>query len=229
MVTQAQEIATTVEDAHAILMLATEASVREAIAAWDSATLRVKDAEDRAALVKRESLERVWRVEIENTTVLASAREDAEGLAQKITLLEDELAVECRAQEVWKREHREQFEELTLPQTRGSELCHAIVSLPWMRHHLTEAMRLAALRHTEIVGELATHRAAVSTVMESVLGHSPSETFCVEVVSELAIEFQKMEYRCSQLERPVVRIYDLFLGPPPSRAQLADCLDKAAG
>jgi BMFP domain-containing protein YqiC len=44
-------------------------------------------------------------VEIENTTVLASAREDAEGLAQKITLLEDELAVECRAQEVWKREH----------------------------------------------------------------------------------------------------------------------------
>jgi hypothetical protein len=59
MVTQAQEIATTVEDAHAILMLAIEASVREAIAAWDSATLRVKDAEDRAALVKRESLERV--------------------------------------------------------------------------------------------------------------------------------------------------------------------------
>jgi hypothetical protein len=90
-------------------------------------------------------------------------------------------------------------------------------------------MRLAALRHTEMAGELAMLRATVSTVMESVLGHSPSDTFCVEVASELATKFQKMEYRCSRLERPTARIYDLFLGPPPGRAQLADCLDKAAG
>jgi hypothetical protein len=45
----------------------------------DSTTLHVKDAEDRAALMERETLERVSRVEAENTAALASAREDAEG------------------------------------------------------------------------------------------------------------------------------------------------------
>jgi hypothetical protein len=45
--------------------------------AWDSAALRVKDARDRATLVGREALERVSRVEVENTTTLASAHEDA--------------------------------------------------------------------------------------------------------------------------------------------------------
>jgi hypothetical protein len=63
------------------------------------------DVEDRVALVKWEALERVSRVEAENTTTLASAREDVECLARKITLLEDELAAEHRAREVSEREH----------------------------------------------------------------------------------------------------------------------------
>jgi hypothetical protein len=95
-------------------MLTVEASTREAIAAWDSIALRVKDVEDQDALVEREALERVSRAEAENATALASAREDAEGLARRIALLEDELAVERRGQEVSKRECREQFEEPTL-------------------------------------------------------------------------------------------------------------------
>jgi hypothetical protein len=63
----------------------------------DSSALRVKDVEDRAALVKREALERVSRAEAENTTALAFAREDVEGLVRKITLLEDDLMMEHRA------------------------------------------------------------------------------------------------------------------------------------
>jgi hypothetical protein len=37
-------------------------------------------------------------------------------------------------------------------------------------------MRLVALRHTEMAGELAAFRAAVSSIAESVLGRSPSDT-----------------------------------------------------
>jgi hypothetical protein len=62
----------------------------------------------------REALERVSRVKAENVMALASACEDAEGIARKITLLEDELTAESQAQEVFERERREQFEELTL-------------------------------------------------------------------------------------------------------------------
>jgi hypothetical protein len=39
-------------------------------------------------------------------------------------------------------------------------------------------------------------------------------------------KFQKMEDRCSRLERPTMRIYDLLLGPPAGRARLADHLDE---
>jgi hypothetical protein len=60
--------------------------------AWDSAALRVEDAEDWATLAEREARERVSRVEEENAMALASAHEDAEGLA----LLEGELAEERR-------------------------------------------------------------------------------------------------------------------------------------
>jgi hypothetical protein len=95
-------------------MLAAETSAREDAAAWDSATLRVKDAEDRATLAEREALERVSRAEIENAAELASTHEDAEVIARKITLFEDELAAECQAREESERERREQFEELSL-------------------------------------------------------------------------------------------------------------------
>jgi hypothetical protein len=59
------------------VMLAIETSAREAATAWDSATLCVKDVEDRATLAKREALERVSRAEAENAVMLASAHKIA--------------------------------------------------------------------------------------------------------------------------------------------------------
>jgi hypothetical protein len=85
-------------------------------------------------------------------------------------------------------------------------------------HPLSEGMWLVALDHTKMAGELAVLQAAVSTIVESVLGRSPSDNFHVEVVSELAAEFYKMEDSRSRLERPAMRICDLLLGPPPGRA-----------
>jgi hypothetical protein len=111
-------------------MLAAESSARDAAAARDSTTLCVKDVVAWDALPKRETLERVSRVEVENVTALASAREAVEGFVQKISLLEDDLAMERQARVVSEREHQVQFDELTLLQTRGSELCHAIIGPP---------------------------------------------------------------------------------------------------
>jgi hypothetical protein len=50
-------------------------------------------------------------------------------------------------------------------------------------------MQLATLCHTEMVGELAALRAAVSSAVESVLGGSPNDTFHMEVVGELVAKF----------------------------------------
>jgi hypothetical protein len=58
-------------------------------------------------------------------------------------------------------------------------------------------MRLTTLCHTKMARELVVLRVVVSSVVESVLGRSRSDTFCVEVVGELATEFQKMEDRRS--------------------------------
>jgi hypothetical protein len=96
---------------------------------------------------------------------------------------------------VSERERWEQFEELTLLQTRGSDLCLAIVGPPRVRNHLSEGMRSAAHHHTKMAGELATLRAAVSSAVESVLGRSPDEAFRVEVVGELVAKFQRLEER----------------------------------
>jgi hypothetical protein len=76
-------------------------------------------------------------------------------------------------------------------------------------------MWLVAHRHTQMARELFTRQAAVSSAAESALGHSPKETFNVEVVGELVAEFQKMEERHSWLEQPTTGIYDMLLGPPP--------------
>jgi hypothetical protein len=62
--------------------------------------------------------------------------------------------------------------------------------------------------------ELSVLQAAVSSVMESVLGHSPNVTFRVEVLGKLGAEFQRLEELCSRLERPDTRICDLLLRPP---------------
>jgi hypothetical protein len=76
-----REVVDAAEDAHATVVYTAETSARESTAAWYSATLRVKDAEDWATLSEREALEWVFQAEVENAIVLASAREDAEGLA----------------------------------------------------------------------------------------------------------------------------------------------------
>jgi hypothetical protein len=73
-VTWAWEAAIAMEAARIAVVLAAKTSSQGAAAAWDSATLRVKDVEDRATLAEREVLERVSRVEAENTMALASAR-----------------------------------------------------------------------------------------------------------------------------------------------------------
>jgi hypothetical protein len=98
-----------------------------------------------------------------------------------------------------KREHREHFEELTHLKTQGSKLCHAIIDPPQARH-LSEGMRLGALCHTEIAGELAAFWAAVSSVAEMVLGLSPSNTARTYLVGELIAEFQKVEGHRSKHE-----------------------------
>jgi hypothetical protein len=55
----------------------------------------------------------------------------------------------------------------------------------------------------------------VSSTAELALGHSPNDSFRMKVVAELVTKLYKLEER---LERPVMRIYDLFFGPPLSWA-----------
>jgi hypothetical protein len=79
-----------------------------------------------------------------------------------------------------------------------------------------------------MVAELTTLQAAISSTAELVLGHSPNETFQMEVINELVVEFRRLEELCSRLEGPSVRIYDLLLRPLPSQAWWDDRLDAAA-
>jgi hypothetical protein len=90
-------------------------------------------------------------------------------------------------------------------------------------------MWLAALRHTEMAGELAAFWVVVSSATESVLGPSPSNTAHAEVVGEPTDEFQKVVGHCSKLRRPATRICDLLFVPPPGHAWLADLLNETTG
>jgi hypothetical protein len=63
--------------------------------AWESATILIKDAEDQAALVEREARDRVSRLEVESAVMLTYAHKEAKGFAQRIALLEGELADAC--------------------------------------------------------------------------------------------------------------------------------------
>jgi hypothetical protein len=71
-------------------------------------------------------------------------------------------------------------------------LCHFIIGHTGARHHLSDGMWLVVLRHTKIAGELVAPQAAVSSIMDSVLGRLPDDTFRMEVGGELAAEFQNM-------------------------------------
>jgi hypothetical protein len=72
-------------------------------------------------------------------------------------------------------------------------MCHAIIGLSRVGHHLSEGRRDAALRHTELAGEPAALQAAVSYDVVLALGRSSNDTFCVEVVGDVVTEFQKLE------------------------------------
>jgi hypothetical protein len=138
----------------------------------------------------------VSRMEVETAAVLASAREDADGLvwiharAREVSeknarILSDVAATTESWWVVSERKRREHESLHPLLQTRGSELCLAILGPPRVRNHLSEGMRIAALCHTEMAGEPAALRAMVSSTMELMLRCSPDETFWVEVVGEL--------------------------------------------
>jgi hypothetical protein len=179
-------------------MRTVEVSAQEAIEARESIMALIRDAKARAALAEREAQERVTRLEVDSTVALDSTREKAEGFAQRIALLEGELLEAQWAQDVAEvnsqgmsdaaadverqreqseRECQEWIEELTLLQTRGSELCLAIVNPPRVRSHLSEGMRLAALCHTEVADQLTVLRTVVSSATEFMLRLSPIEAF----------------------------------------------------
>jgi hypothetical protein len=91
-----------------------------------------------------------------------------------------------------------------------------------------ERMRAVALRHIDMAMEVVALCAVVSSTVDLVLGHSPNETFWVEVMNELVAKFLRLEELSSRLEGPGRRIYDMLLGPPPSQAPWADRLDMSA-
>jgi hypothetical protein len=93
---------------------------------------------------------------------------------EKFRSLPDVSANDARRLVVFEMEHREQFEEPSLLLAKGVELCLAIATPPWVRILLSARMRVAALHHTKMVGELATLRAVVSSAAELVLGRSPT-------------------------------------------------------
>jgi hypothetical protein len=94
-----------------------------------------------------------------------------------------------------------------------------------MRNHLSEGMRLEDLRHIEMAEELVVLQVAVSSVVESALGHSPNEILHVEVVGEFVAGFRKLEDWRSRLQQPATMIYNLLLAPPHSWGRLANRLD----
>jgi hypothetical protein len=94
-----------------------------------------------------------------------------------------------RRREEAERECRELVRELTLLQTRGSELCQAIVSPPMGRGQLLEGMWIATVRHTEMVEQLTALWTVVSSTVQSVLGCSPTEGFWVDILDDLLVEF----------------------------------------
>jgi hypothetical protein len=147
----------------------------------------------------------------------------------KFRCLSDTVADSARQLVVSEREHQEQFDELSLLHAWGSELCLMIIGPPRVRNHLSVQMWAATLRHTKMAGELAMLWAAVSPVVQSVLGWSPDETFQVEVMGELLAKFRILEELCLRLERSGGRIYDLLLGPPLGQSRWADLPEEATG
>jgi hypothetical protein len=73
-------------------------------------------------------------------------------------------------------------------------------------------MRLATLHHNEMVWEIATFQAAVSSTTESVLGRSPNNIAHAEVVGVLVSELHRVDGRLSKHERPATKICEILVG-----------------
>lgn len=67
-------------------------SAQETTTTWESTVSLIRDAEDWAALAKREARERVSNMEAESAVALAYASEEAEGIVRRVSILEGELA-----------------------------------------------------------------------------------------------------------------------------------------
>jgi hypothetical protein len=114
-------------------------------------------------------------METESAAVLASTCKEAEGSARRIAFLDGELMDVHEARDMaqvnsqnlsgvvadvdrrWEEDERECLErvqELTLLQTRGSELCQAIVGPPKVRGHLSEGMWITIIHHIKMVEQL---------------------------------------------------------------------------
>jgi hypothetical protein len=140
------------------------------------------------------------------------------------------------AQEVFERERREQFEELTLLQTRGSDLCHAFIGPPRARHHLSEGMRHAALRRTEMAWSRRTHvlsglpRGSVTCS----LGHHPVGPDWAIVWTSLPDSLgrrwqhtREVDAELDALRTSAMRVWDLVLDSIDGSSSLAASVSGA--
>jgi hypothetical protein len=147
---------------------------------------------------------------------------------EKFRSLSDASADGARQLVVSEMEHREQFKELSLLRAWGAEVCLFVASPSRMRSHMSTRMQVAALRHTEMVGEVAAFQVSVSSAMELVPGCSSNETFQMEVGNEPISEFWRLEEQCSGLEGAITKICNLLLRLPPGQARWDDRLGEAA-
>jgi hypothetical protein len=163
---------------------------------------------------------------VKNLAVLASIWEDAEGLIYKVALLDGELAEARQAREVaeekfcslsdasadgarwqvvFKMEHRDQFEELSLLWAWGAELCLAIVGPSWVWSHLSTGCGSLPSAILKWLGSSLHFRWQYLLPWSLCWGHSPNETVLVEVMNELVAKFRRLEELCSWLEGPSTR------------------------
>jgi hypothetical protein len=98
-VIRAREVADDPEATRAEVVHATAASAQEVTEVWERATTLIKEVEAHATLAESVDRERVSKAEAKSSASLASTREDANGFARKVALLEGELADASKARD----------------------------------------------------------------------------------------------------------------------------------
>ena len=82
---------------------------------------------------------------------LASVQAETDQLAGEVGALRSALEAAEAARRVAEERHEGVVNELTLLQTRGSELCSAILGAPTVQRPLSDVMQSAASSHRELV------------------------------------------------------------------------------